>query len=66
MKENITFYVEAESGRVDSEKGPYSLKTWCEEMIKDKVYGDIILLKLIASMWSIRITVLRADTLGEV
>ena len=40
--------------------------TWCQAMISDKVYGDLSLLKLIASMWSVRITVVRCDTLSEV
>ena len=66
LKENISFGIECEYGRVDSEVGPFSMKTWCEEMLKDKVYGDLCLLKLIASMWSIRITVLRGDTLEEI
>ena len=66
LKENTSFGIECEYGRVDSDIGPFSMKTWCEEMLKDKVYGDLCLLKLIASMWSIRITVLRGDTLEEI
>ena len=50
LKENISFGIEAEYGRIDSEKGPYSIMTWCQEMLKDKFYGDLMLLKLIASM----------------
>ena len=66
LKENISFGIEAEYGRVDSEVGPFAMKTWCEEMLKDKVYGDLCLLKLIASMWSVRITVIRGDSLVEI
>ena len=66
LKEIISFGIELEYGRVDSEVGPFSMKTWCEEMLKDKVYGDLCLLKLIASMWSIRITVIRGDSLEEI
>ena len=66
LKENISFGIEQEYGRIDSEEGPYSIMTWCQAMISDKVYGDLSLLKLIASMWSVRITVVRCDTLSEV
>ena len=65
LKENISFGIEAEYGRVDSEVGPFSMKTWCEEMLKDKVYGDLCFLKLIASMWSTRITVVTGDSLKK-
>ena len=40
--------------------------TWCQAMISYKVYGDLCLLKLIASMWSVRITVVRCDSMNEV
>ena len=66
LKENISFGIEQEYGRIDSEEGPYSIMQWCQAMISDKVYGDLPLLKLIASMWSVRITVVRCDTLSEV
>ena len=66
LKENISFGIEQEYGRIDSEQGPYSIMTWCQTMISDKVYGDLCLLKLIASMWSVRITVVRCDSLSEV
>ena len=62
LKENISFGIEQEYGRIDSEQGPYSMMTWCQAMISDKVYGDLCLLKLIASMWSVRITVVRCDS----
>ena len=65
LKENIEFGIETEYGRPDSEVGPFSIMTWCQEMIKDKVYGDVNLLKLIASMWSCKLTVVRADSLTE-
>ena len=67
LKENISFAIEQnEYGRIDSEQGPYSMMTWCQAMITDKVYGDLCMLKLIASMWSVRITILRCDSLSEV
>ena len=66
LKENISFDIEAEYGRVDSEIGPFSMMTWCQEMLKDKVCGYLMLLKLVACIWSIRITVVRADTLIEI
>ena len=46
LKENISFGIECEYGRVDSEVGPFSMKTWCEEMFKDKVYGGLVLAQI--------------------
>ena len=34
-------------------------------MVKDKTWGDIVCLYLIASMWSLRVTVLNSSSLGE-
>ena len=34
-------------------------------MIKDKIWGDVICLYLISSMWSLRVTVLNSSSLGE-
>ena len=44
----------------------FTVKEWCEFMIKDKSWYDAIFIKLIASMWGCKISVLRADNLNVV
>ena len=44
----------------------FTVKEWCEFMIKDKSWCDAIFIKLIASMWGCKISVLRADNLNSV
>ena len=44
----------------------YSVYEWCENVLKDKFWLDEIFLKLVASMWSCRITVIRSDSLRTV
>ena len=44
----------------------FTVKEWCEFMIKDKSWCDAIFIKLIASMWGCKISVLRADNLNAV
>ena len=44
----------------------FTVKEWCEFMIKDKSWCDAIFIKLIASMWGCKISVLRADNLNVV
>ena len=48
-----------------SEVGPFSIRSYFKHMVKDKTWGDIVCLYLIASMWSLRVTVLNSSTLGE-
>ena len=55
-----------EYGRVDSEYGPFSVKEYLHFINKSREYGDFIMLKLISSMWAVKITILRSDSLGEV
>ena len=50
-----------EYGRIDSEEGPLSVKQWCQYILTDKNYCDSIFVKLLASMWGIRITLIRSD-----
>ena len=44
----------------------FTVKEWCEFMIKDKSWCDAIFIKLIASMWGCKISVLRAYNLNAV
>ena len=44
----------------------FTVKEWCEFMVKDKSWCDAIFIKLIASMWGCKISVLRADNLHVV
>ena len=36
-----------------SEVGPFSIRSYFKHMVKDKTWGDIVCLYLIASMWSL-------------
>lgn len=45
--------------------GPFSIKSYLEYIVKDGVWGDSIMIYLIASMWGLRVTVLAADTCRE-
>ena len=54
-----------EYGRVDSEFGPFSIQSYLHWMAKPREFGDIIMIKLIASLWACRITVVRSDSLAE-
>ena len=53
-------------GLVDSDTGPFSVKEYLKFMSADKEWGDSIILKLISSMWAVRIGVLRSDSLSLV
>ncbi|MCG8626055.1 MAG: hypothetical protein MJE68_29165, partial [Proteobacteria bacterium] len=57
--------IREEYGRVDSEFGPFTVQEYLHWMAKPREYGDIIMIKLIASLWAVRITVIRSDSLGE-
>ena len=48
-----------------SEVGSFSIRSYFKHMVKDKTWDDIVCLYLIASMWSLRVTVLNSSTLGE-
>ena len=45
--------------------GPFSIRSYLKYMIKDKTWGDIIYLYLLASMWAVRLKVVNSSTLGE-
>ena len=54
-------------GPVDSDLGPFSVKEYLKFMSVDKEWGgDSIILKLISSMWAVRIGVVRSDNLSLV
>ena len=44
----------------------FSVLQWCEYVLKDKFWLDEIFLKIVASMWSCRISVIRCDSLRTV
>ena len=63
---NVIEAIRIEYGRVDSEFGPFTVKEYLHFINRPREYGDFIMLKLISSMWAVKITVLRSDSLGEV
>ena len=47
--------------------GPFSFAQYCEHILKDGAPGEMIFhLTLVSMLWQISITVLNADTLGEI
>ena len=44
----------------------FSVLQWCEYVLQDKFWLDEIFLKIVASMWSCRISVIRCDSLRTV
>ena len=44
----------------------FSVKDWCQYILRDKSWCDEIFIKLISSMWGCRISVLRADNLRAI
>ena len=65
FKGRVKDFVSNEYGRIDSQEGPFSLRTWCEHMLKDKTYCDAMFILLLGSLFGCRITVLRSDNLHE-
>ena len=63
--DEISKDIKYEYGRIDSEEGPFSMKMWCEYILQDKNYCDSIFLKLVASMWGLRVTIVRTDNCAE-
>ena len=45
--------------------GPFSVKSYLECMLQDKVWGNMICCYLVASMWGSRLSVLNGDTCKE-
>ena len=54
-----------EGTKEPSKVGLFSIRSYFKYMIKDKTWGDVICLYLIASIWSLRVTVLNSSSLGE-
>ena len=50
-------------GKKREEVYGFSVQEWCLHVLKDKCWCDAIFIKLLASMWGCRISVLRADNL---
>ena len=44
----------------------FTVKQWCEFMVKDKSWCDVIFIKLLASMWGCKVSILQADNLHVV
>ena len=44
----------------------FSVKDWCQYILRDKSWCDEIFIKLISSMWGCRISVLRADNIRAI
>ena len=61
FREEIMEDIRMERGRIDSEKGPFNVKQWYQYTLIDKKYYDSIFVKLLASMWGMRITLIRSD-----
>ena len=53
-------------GTGDGNLGPFSVKSYLQWMLEDKVWGDMICCYLLASMWGCRLTVLQGDTCKEI
>lgn len=63
IREQIRYeYGTAEEGQEDSQIGPFSIKAYFLYMLKHTSYGDLTMIRLIASMWSVRITIVRCDS----
>ena len=54
-----------EGSEDESKVGPFSIRSYLKYVVKDKTWGDIVCLYLIASMWSLRVIVLNSSTLEE-
>ena len=46
--------------------GPFSFSQYCQHLLTDGTWGDDLSLTLISCMWQISITILQADTFGEI
>ena len=52
-------------GTGDRNMGPFSVKSYLECMLQDKVWGNMIGCYLVASMWGCRLSILNGDTCKE-
>ena len=53
-------------GKNRMESYGFSVKDWCQYILRDKLWCDEIFIKLISSMWGCCISVLRADNLRAI
>ena len=65
MDDDVLEMIRMEYGRVDSEFGPFSVKDYFKFINRSREFGDTIMIKIIASMWAVKITILRSDSLSE-
>ena len=66
LKEGARLRIKLEYGRPDSEVGPFSVVDWIENILINRYWCDLLFVNLVSSMLSIRITIIRGDTLSEV
>ena len=66
FENRVKIFIRNEYGRIDSQEGPFNAKTWCEYILTDKSYCDGMFIQLLASLFAVRITVVRSDTLAEI
>ena len=65
LDDELLEMIRMEYGRVDSEYGPFSVKDYFKYINRSREYGDTIMIKIIASLWAVKITILRSDSLSE-
>ena len=53
-------------GQGEEGVGPFSLASYFKNILEDKAWGDVIFMHLLASMWGVRISVVRSDNLTEI
>ena len=52
-------------GTGDGDMGPFSVQSYLEWMLQDKVWGNMVCCYFVASMWSCRLSILNGDTCKE-
>ena len=64
--ENYVWQEEEDDDASMEKVGPFSIYSWALYMKKNLVWGDSVILSLLASMWSIRLTIVGSRSLHEV
>ena len=64
--ENYGWQEEGDDDDSMEKVGPFSIYSWAHYMKQNLVWGDSVILTLLASMWSIRLTVVDSRSLHEV
>ena len=66
FEDRMKTFIRNEYGQIDSQEGPFSVKKWCEYILTDKSYCDTMFIQLLASLFAVRTTVVRSDTLAQI